>query len=142
MSKPSIPLLTSVAGLFVEAPEWRWRMPCLLQVFGPAVVLALVVTAPESPRWLVSKGKMEEAKAMIVKHHANGKEDDPLAMWEYNEIVTTIQKEQTDDKSRYIDFFRTKGNRKRLWVTVFLGMGSNWVGNGILGCRSTRGERD
>ena len=109
-------------------------MPCLLQIFGPIVVLSLVITAPESPRWMVSKGKMEEAKAMIVKHHANGKEDDPLALWEYNEIVTTMQQELTSDKSRYIDFFRTKGNRKRLWVTVFLGMASNWVGNGILGC--------
>lgn len=32
-----------------------------------------------------------------------------------------------------VDFLKTKGNRKRLWVTMFLGIGSNWVGNGILG---------
>jgi len=32
-----------------------------------------------------------------------------------------------------VDFLKTPGNRKRLWVTILLGMGSNWVGNGILG---------
>jgi len=128
--------LTSVAGLYVPSPEWRWRMPCLLQVFGPIMVLSVLLFAPESPRWLASKGRFEEAKAMIIKHHANGKEDDPLANWEFGEIVATMQQEQSTNKSRYVDFLKTKGNKKRLWVTIFLGMGSNWVGNGILGCES------
>lgn len=72
---------------------------------------------------------------MIIKHHANGKEDDPLANWEFGEIVATMQQEQATNKSRYVDFLKSKGNKKRLWVTIFLGMGSNWVGNGILGCK-------
>lgn len=85
-------------------------------------------TAPESPRWMASKGRYEEARQMIVKHHANGKEDDPLAVWEYGSIYTTIENEKRVHKSEYVDFFKTPGNRKRLAITVFLGLGSNWVG--------------
>jgi hypothetical protein len=65
---------------------------------------------------------------MIIKHHANGKDDDELANWEYGEIFHTMENEKKLNKSTYMDFFRTSGNKKRLWVTVFLGMGSNWVG--------------
>ena len=97
---------------------WRWRMPVILQVFGPTVVLLITFFAPESPRWLASKDRYTEARAVIVKHHANGKEDDPLAEWEYGEICATMRQEQAMAKSRYIDFFKTSGNRKRLWVTV------------------------
>jgi len=141
----SSPLMV-VAGLFVPNTEWQWRLPCFLQVFGPLVVLTIVILSPESPRWLASKGKVEQARAILVKHHANGKEDDELVEYEFREIVSTLEQESLKNKSRYVsssshrvetdpqvDFFKTPGNRKRLWVTVMLGIGSNWVGNGILG---------
>ena len=101
----------------------------------PICVLIIVAFAPESPRWLAAKGRYAEARAIIVKHHANGKDDDPLAEWEYGEICATLRQEQSLAKVRYRDFLKGSGNRKRLWVTVFLGLGSNWVGNGILGCK-------
>jgi hypothetical protein len=96
----------------------------------------MIAFAPESPRWLASKERYAEARQMIVKHHANGKDDDPLAEWEYGEICATLRQEQAMDKMRYRDFVKGSGNRKRLGVTVLLGLGSNWVGNGILGCTS------
>jgi MFS family permease len=94
--------LTSVAGLYVPNAEWAWRMPCLLQVFGPSVVLAIIIFAPESPRWLASKGRVQEAKAIMVKHHANGAENDPLVEWEYREVVATLEAESQKNKSRYV----------------------------------------
>jgi MFS family permease len=95
-------VLTAVAGLFVQNTEWQWRMPCFLQVFGPSVVLAIVVISPESPRWLASKGRIEQARAILVKHHANGKEDDELVEYEYREIVSTLEQESLKNKSRYV----------------------------------------
>ena len=40
--------------------DWSWRIPSLLQM-GPSLLqVFLVFLLPESPRWLISKGREEE----------------------------------------------------------------------------------
>jgi len=49
------------------AGEWAWRLPFLLQLV-PAIVLGLgIFFLPFSPRWLVSRGRDEEALASLAK---------------------------------------------------------------------------
>lgn len=75
---------------------------------------------------------MAEASNILTKYHANGSYDDCLVRWELVEIETSIESETFDHKASYFDFFRTKGNRRRLAVLLSLSIGSNWVGNGII----------
>ncbi|CAG8898346.1 unnamed protein product [Penicillium egyptiacum] len=112
--------------------DWAWRMPSLMQIVGPLLVLATLIRCPESPRWLVSKGRVAEASNILAEYHANGSTDDRLVRWELVEIETSIESETTSHKSSYFDFFRTKGNRRRLVVLLSLSIGCNWVGNGII----------
>lgn len=47
--------------------EWNWRVMLLLAAV-PAVAIGMgVVVMPESPRWLVMKKRLEEAKRVLVK---------------------------------------------------------------------------
>ena len=91
-----------VAGLYVPEGNWQWRMPAILQVFGPAMVLSILLFAPESPRWLASNGKLEQARQVLIKHHANGDADDQLVAWEYHEITHTIEAEKLTNKASYV----------------------------------------
>ncbi|TDZ61648.1 Lactose permease [Colletotrichum trifolii] len=51
-------------------------------------------SSAESPRWLVSMDRVEEARAVIANHHANGDTRSPLVKFEMMEIEETISRRE------------------------------------------------
>ena len=49
------------------AGEWSWRLPFLLQMIPGFVLGAGILFLPFSPRWLVSKGRNQEAYTSLSK---------------------------------------------------------------------------
>ncbi|THW38889.1 putative MFS hexose transporter [Aureobasidium pullulans] len=49
--------------------DWQWKLPTLLQVIPSVYQLTLLWFCPESPRWLIAKGKEDQARAILVKYH-------------------------------------------------------------------------
>ncbi|KAI1075959.1 general substrate transporter [Whalleya microplaca] len=111
--------------------DLSWRLPCYLQLFGPVATLLMTCTMPESPRWLAKNNRTNEAFHILVKYHANGDENDPLARLEYIEIVETLELEETISQSKYTDYLKME-NRRRLFILISVAIGTNWVGNGII----------
>jgi MFS family permease len=70
-----------IGGLYINS-DWSWRMPLLCQVVGPIIATAITVRAYDSPRFLVKKGKVDDAHDFLASHHANGVRDDPLVLFE------------------------------------------------------------
>lgn len=103
-------------------------------VFFPIVqLIGLLTIVPESPRYLVAKGREDEALAVLVRLHANGREDDELVQYEFSEICEAIRREQAASKSSsWGDFVATKGNRHRLLICVLVGIFIQWAGNGVV----------
>lgn len=118
-------------GLYIPS-SWSWRFPTLFQFVGPLIVCLVLLDVPESPRFLMRKGQEEKAIAVLVKHHANGRADDPLVLHEVNEIKASLAAEQLNKQTSYLDFFRTPANRRRLFVICVISVGTNWVGNGVV----------
>ncbi|ETS76806.1 hypothetical protein PFICI_12193 [Pestalotiopsis fici W106-1] len=123
--------IVCIIGLYIDG-EWGWRMPCMLMILGPIMAISILITAPESPRFLVKLDKTDEALSMLAKHHANGDREDPLVKWEFHEITAALEHENAGKNASYSDFFKTRGNRKRLAVSLLIAVGVNWVGNGIV----------
>lgn len=117
---------------YIES-DASWRIPAALQCSPSVVQLALIFWCPESPRWLISRDRNEEALNILAYYHANGNQNDATVQFEYREIKETLRIEfQYKKSSSYLDFFRTKGNRYRFIVIISLGLFSQWSGNGLV----------
>lgn len=59
-------------GTFKIPSTWSWRIPSALQALPSVAQVFLVLFAPESPRWLLSKGKDDRALKTLAYYHADG----------------------------------------------------------------------
>lgn len=118
----------------LEIPSnWAWRAPSLLQAVFTMFMLVVVWWMPESPRYLVSKDRNEEALAILAKYHANGDEHDEVVQLEFAEITSALAMERAANKSfGFLDFFKTKGNFHRVCIVFTIGIFSQWSGNGLV----------
>ncbi|KAL3461875.1 hexose transporter protein [Aspergillus heterothallicus] len=82
--------------------------------------------------WLAKTGKLDEARKILVKYHANGADDDELVALEISEIEQALDFEDQNRQVRYTDLLKGKANIQRLAINLTVAVGTNWVGNGIV----------
>jgi sugar porter (SP) family MFS transporter len=113
--------------------DWSWRSLALMQAIPAVVQILFIYWVPESPRWLISKERYEEALDILSYYHANGNRNHPTVQFEYREIKETLRLEFEHQRtSTYLDFFKTRGNRYRLMLLIALGVISQYSGNALI----------
>ncbi|KAI0784259.1 general substrate transporter [Abortiporus biennis] len=114
--------------------DWSWRIPSVIQAFAPLLQIGLIWFLPESPRFLVAKGRESEASKILAKYHANGGDErDPLVVFEMAQIRHALKLEKEVAKSTsWSSLYSTPGNRKRMRIIIALALFSQWSGNGLV----------
>lgn len=119
-------------GTFNMRSNWGWRIPSLLQIFPSVLQITFIYFLPESPRWLISKGRGDEAMAILAKYHAEGDMNSEFVKAEFVQIEQTLELEKETSKVGWMDMLAQAGMRRRLLIASFLGLVTQWSGNGLI----------
>lgn len=119
-------------GTFPIPNTWSWRIPSLLQIFPSAMQIIFMPLMPESPRYLIEKDRLEEARAFFIKYHAEDDASSEIVNAEIVQVQTAIKLEFEHAKLGWMELFKTKGNQRRSIITAFLGLFTQWSGNTLI----------
>ncbi|KAJ8080596.1 hypothetical protein PM082_017430 [Marasmius tenuissimus] len=128
----------SASGMMVATNRWNndlsWRLPLYIQVVPAAINALFIYTCPESPRWLCSVGKIDDARRILARLHSSTADPkSPLIDVEMDEIEEKIEIGGID--KRWWDFrplFRTRADRYRSSMVVLIGTFGQLSGNGLV----------
>ena len=87
---------------------------------------------PESPRWLITKDRAQEAQEILLKYHGESDRGAEFVAAEFAQMQTTIQLELSTSKKSWVHLFKTAGLRRRLIITSMLGLFTQWSGNTLI----------
>ncbi|KAF9893863.1 hypothetical protein FE257_010033 [Aspergillus nanangensis] len=96
-----------ITSMIDRQDEWAYRIPYGLQWMWPLPLFIGIFLAPESPWWLVRKGKTEEAKKSLLRLTSLNREtdfdaDETIAMM----VHTTALEAKITSGSSYLDCFK------------------------------------
>ncbi|KAH8805984.1 general substrate transporter [Xylogone sp. PMI_703] len=112
--------------------NWSWRSITFIQVVPSIIQLVFIYWIPESPRFLLSKDRADEALDILATYHAGGDKNNATVQYEFREIRETMRMEEEAKRvTSYADFLKTKGNRWRLAIIISLGIISQYSGNAL-----------
>ncbi len=91
-------------------PSFAWRFPLSLQCLSPLLLLVGSPWMPRSPRWLISKGKLEEARTVLHKLRASPEDpNDIAAKEEFYQIIDQLK----------LDEQKLKATGRSVWVSIW-----------------------
>ena len=110
-------IMASYMGLafyYAKSSAAQWRAPLGLGLIFPTAILFLLPFVPESPRWLLMVGRVDEARAIVARlHYSKGDVDQEYARGEFYQMQKQIQLDQTLNPT-WMEMFTRPSYRKRL----------------------------
>ena len=112
------------------ASTWSWRIPSIIQCVPSLLALLLLAFVPESPRWLVSKDRPDDALEVLAIINGKTSVEDMNVVATFDEITSVLAAEKEQyPRSPWIELVSTKANRMRLAIVIVFGVMIETLGN-------------
>ncbi|OAA56337.1 General substrate transporter [Niveomyces insectorum RCEF 264] len=113
--------------------SFAWRFPLCMQCFAPLVLLVTSIWIPRSPRWLVQKGKTEEAwEVLKTLRKSDGDPNDVAAREELYQAKMQIALDAAKLKALgcgpWMAVIKKKSYRKRMIIGFLTQWGAEFAG--------------
>jgi len=114
--------------------EWDWRMVVIFQLLMPSVVLGCIFFCPETPRWYVQKGKIDQARESLRQVRDTEEEIER----ELTEIREALEYEKEAVSGTWKPLWTDKSVRWRFILALVINAGQQLTGQGSLNTYSTK----
>lgn len=116
-----------IRGFVSNTTQWAWRIPYAIQWVWPVIFFVVMLFGPDSPWWLIRKGRIDEARETIAKRLMSPSDkvstEEVLSM-----MIHTIEVErEITTGTRFVDMFNRRNIRR---TEVVLGC---WMANSMTG---------
>ncbi|ORY79779.1 general substrate transporter [Leucosporidium creatinivorum] len=121
-----------------ELGEWDWKLIVIFQALCPAIIISLIFFLPESPRWYVQKGRIDDARAAL-RRFRDTEEEVETEILEMREAME-YEAQQTKGTSIwqvYKQLWVDKSLRWRMFLALVINAGQQLTGQGSLNSYST-----
>ena len=127
-------VLVSILNIWLADWSDGWRISYGGNIVFALILIGMLKVMPESPRFLIAKGKMDEAKEALAKVRY----DDQIE-WEVENINCEVQEEITLGVATWAEVFDDNNNRMK--YRVLMGMALQSIQqlsgiNAIMVCRA------
>lgn len=115
-------------GVHIQNSVMIWRVPFGLQLVPGGIMALGILTIKESPRWLASVGRNQEAITNLA-YLRKESESSPAVIHEMAEIEAAIMEErQARQDLGWKEAFFGKGNFIRFFIAFFIFLLQQWAG--------------
>lgn len=125
--------------------DWAWRIPFLCFLFTPTIVATSIFFQPESPRWLILKGKHDQARKALIAFRRKGTDIEH----ELQQIIEAVRLEQIRNEemaalhakrnkfatiiNEYVACFRSRTNLRRTLIVLAVNFFQQSTGQAVAG---------
>ncbi|KKA25990.1 hypothetical protein TD95_002708 [Thielaviopsis punctulata] len=122
----------TIYGTSYLSSRKAWTIPVWLQMTTSGIILICAFFLPESPRWLASRNRYDEAHAILTKYHGAGDPNHPIVLLQLAEMRAQISSDPADNRWwDYSDLWRTHSARRRLICVLGMACFGQLSGNSL-----------
>ncbi|QIW99754.1 hypothetical protein AMS68_005272 [Peltaster fructicola] len=108
-------------GMSFVGGQVSWRVPIACQAFFAFVCMFLVLTIPESARWLMAHGRVDEATQTLCELY-DAPEDDPRIHRQKRDVLDVLKLEEKQGQYNWSQLFKKDNIKTRRRVMLAYGI--------------------
>jgi hypothetical protein len=114
-----------------DPSDMAWRIPLITQVIPPGLLLLNLFFLPESPTWLIIKGRRDDAAKAFRRFNGDGFDVDAAMAIATVAIAKEEEAKKAQENSKWLECFQGT-NLRRTTIIIMVYLSQQFIGIGFI----------